>query len=205
MEVIRQDKFTLYRFPNVFKQSNTYVLELHGTTDVWLFDIGDSREIYTVIGSKKVRGAFLTHSHLDHIFGVVELQKRFPECVFYGAQKCLDWLSDDRRNLSFYYETPLIFIPGHCCQLLDSSKVILFNDIVVEAISTPGHSEDSMSYLLDHMIFTGDAYIPNVKPVTKLKGGNKTDYDISRGKILSRKAEISYILPGHGLIYRNIN
>ena len=44
----------------------------------------------------------------------------------------------------------------------------------VEVISTPGHSEDCLSYIIEDNIFTSDSYIPLAKVFTKWPTSNKS-------------------------------
>lgn len=201
MEVIRHDKVKVTRFENPFKGSNTYLIEIKGTDKVWLVDIGDSTELYDYLEGKNVIGIFLTHSHFDHIFGIKSIQNRFPNVIIYGKQCCLQWLSDDKRNYSYYYEHPLDFAASHAVSLNDDDMIELSGGIAIRALHTPGHSEDSVSYQLENMIFSGDSYIPNEKPVTKLKGGNKELYLASLKKIKQLLNNNNHLLPGHGRIW----
>ena len=70
----------------------------------------------------------------------------------------------------------------------------------MSVIETPGHCPSCLTYYTDKHIFTGDSYIPNEKPVTKLKGGDKEKYKCSLEKILSLVNVDTIICPGHGEI-----
>lgn len=62
------------------------------------------------------------------------------------------------------------------------------------------HANDTscMTFRCGKYLFTGDSYIPNEKPVTKLKGGNKEDYEISLKKIQFLINRDTIVCPGHG-------
>ena len=68
----------------------------------------------------------------------------------------------------------------------------------VEVISTPGHSEDCLSYIIEDIIFTGDSYIPFAKVFTKWPTSNKTLAKVNEAK-LKEIAETRNlkVLPGH--------
>lgn len=204
MEVIQLDNLIVRRFVNPFKKSNSFLLEIAGTKNAWLFDIGDSESLLSTISSYEIKGLFLTHSHFDHIFNIKRLQDEHPECVIFGSQKCIEWLNDDRRNLSFYYENPLNFKPSKYTIVLDGDIIELADRITVRAYHTPGHTEDCMTYNWGNFLITGDSYIPNVPPVTKLKGGNKEQYEQSLNLIKSLINKDTILLPGHGSIYNFI-
>lgn len=201
MEVIQHGNIIVKRFINSFKTSNSFLLKTTDCNDIWLFDIGNSAELFSEIAGSKVKGLFLTHSHFDHIFGIKKLLHLYPECIIYGSHNCIAWLEDDRRNLSFYYEKPLKFKLQNGIELSDGDSIIIGNSIRIDVFETPGHTEDCLTYKIQDFLVTGDAYIPDVPPVTKLKGGNKEQYAISLQKIKSLINNDTVLLPGHGPIY----
>lgn len=203
MEVIRQDSFSIIRFANSFKNSNTFIIAPDCCDRVWLVDVGDSGKALSAIGDKRIEGIFLTHAHLDHIYGIKDVLNKFPECVVYGSDLCLEYLLDDRKNLSFYYECPLAINAFTCQKLTDNSTTRLGWNLVVKCFHTPGHTPDSVCYVIGNAIFTGDAYIPGIPTVTKLRGGNKILAGRSIELIQSKIARSTMILPGHGNVTRN--
>ncbi|MCM1142321.1 MAG: MBL fold metallo-hydrolase, partial [Muribaculum sp.] len=169
MEVIQQDKFSILQIANSFKNSNTYVIVPNDDNKVWLVDIGNFKEVESAIGNKQIAGIFLTHAHLDHIYGIKETLQKFPECVVYGSGLCLEYLLDDRKNLSLYYECPLSQKVENCNILFNNTLIELNEVIAIQAFYTPGHTPDSTCYQTGNLIFTGDAYIPGIPTVTKLR------------------------------------
>lgn len=198
MEVIRQDNLQVYRIANSFKNSNTFIIAPEGCDKVWFVDIGDGEPVLSAIGDKSVEGIFLTHAHLDHIYGIKDVLRKFPNCVVYGSGMCLEYLFDDKKNLSFYYERPLSLNIDKCQILQDDNIVHLYGDISIECFYTPGHTPDSVCYQIGDWIFTGDAYIPGIPTVTKLRGGNKLLAAKSINQIKTRIDSSTIILPGHG-------
>ena len=186
-------------------QSNTFVLSLKGEDEVFIVDIGDSKPLMELIGDKKIKGLFLTHAHYDHIYGINNLIEVFPRCVIYGSKETLDVLKNDKLNFSYYYDNPLNY-KGSYEEIIESGQIIsLWNGIDIQAIITPGHTSGSTCYRLNNNLFTGDAYIPNVPPVTKLKGGDKVEAKKSVEMIESLITEGDNIHPGHLSEYRMIN
>lgn len=204
MEVIQQDKFSVIRIANTFKNSNTYVIVPNDDIKVWLVDIGDFEEVLSAIGNKQIAGIFLTHAHLDHIYGIKEALQKFPECVVYGSGLCLEYLLDDRKNLSFYYECPLSLNVEKCKILFNDTFIELNEYISIQTLYTPGHTPDSACYQTENLIFTGDAYIPGIPTVTKLRGGNKLQASESIDIIKSKINSTTIILPGHGAVTYNL-
>lgn len=152
---------------NELLQSATYLF------DGYLVDCGDSGKIIHALEGKELKGIFLTHCHHDHIYGIVKVLIRFPHAKVYCSQKTWEGLKDDKLNLSY-------IIPDHSfCFTQDENVVVLeeglhtIDGIKMEVISTPGHSDDCLSFIIEDCIFTGDSYIPFAKVFTKWPTSNK--------------------------------
>lgn len=108
-----------------------------------------------------IKGVFLTHSHPDHIGGAAELKKR-TGCKVYAPKDECEWMEDidiqfKQRPIPNFYElvSESVAIDEPLC---DGDIIKLEEGIQICAVATPGHSQGSMSYMLnDTMIFTGDA------------------------------------------------
>ena len=66
-------------FTNRVFNSRTYILSKEGSDEVWLVDCGDFDRVQERIGNKSIKGVLLTHAHSDHIYGLKELQRVFPD------------------------------------------------------------------------------------------------------------------------------
>lgn len=152
---------------NELLQSATYYF------DGYLVDCGDSDKILNVLEGKELKGIFLTHCHQDHIYGIEKVLGRYPMAKVYCSQRTLEGLKDDNLNLSY-------IMPDYSFQFDKEENVVVLDDgihnidnLKVEAISTPGHSADCMSYIIEDNIYTGDSYIPFAKVFTKWPTSNK--------------------------------
>ena len=72
----------------------------------------------------------------------------------------------------------------------------LFDGICLKVIATPGHNPSCLTFQIGDYLFTGDSYIPDVKVVTNLPGGNKKQAQESLSMIL-KLVEGKNICPGH--------
>lgn len=186
------------RIENRVFASNTYVVFDADYNYCWLVDIGDTENVLKSLPTDvEVRGVLLTHSHFDHIYGINELHRAFPSCKVYTSEYGKTALYDDKKNFSRYHEQPIVYEGDDVVVLKDGDKVELFPGVSVEVYATQGHCPSCLTYVLDNKIFTGDAYIPGVKVVTKLPQGNRKLAAESVEKIMSlAKGRIIY--PGHG-------
>lgn len=181
--------------------SNTYIISTTTSNEVWLVDIGDLDLVNNLLGSNQfVRGVFITHSHFDHIYGLNDLVAQYPNMQIYISEDGAKGLYDDKKNFSLYHEAPLNFQGRNVCIVQDGDRVEIFEGVYVECFYTPGHDTSCMTFKCGDYLFTGDSYIPNEKPVTNLKGGNKEDYATSLEKI-KKLIKINTVLsPGHGIV-----
>ena len=62
------------RLVNSFYTSNTYIISDAVGDGVWLVDCGDYvSQVKPLLEGRKVIGVLLTHTHSDHIYGLVDL------------------------------------------------------------------------------------------------------------------------------------
>ena len=143
------------------------------SNDYYLIDIGDIDAARSLLPKEAhVRGVFITHGHHDHIFGLNKLKVQHPGCIVYASEECAMMLSAAKKNLSAYIEKPFEY-KGEVTILREGDKVQLFDNCILTAYETPGHNPSCLSFMVEDNFFTGDSYIPGVKVVTNLPGGNK--------------------------------
>ena len=196
-------KFEVCRLENDVFTSNTYVLLERGSQGVWLVDIGDFGKVKKLLTpSNDVKGCFITHSHFDHIYGLNELVKKFPNCVIYVSKHGKEGLFSAKLNFSFYHDTPFVFKGGNVKILDDGCSVKLREDLLLDAVATPGHDKGCLCYRVGNYFVTGDSYIPGVETVTKLRGGNKEDNERSLMKLKALFSPDTLVCPGHGSVIR---
>lgn len=191
------------RIVNSVFTSNTFVLTDGNSQDCWLVDVGDIEPILQEVGNRRVKGVFLTHTHYDHIYGINKLVKHFPECVVYTSQHGKEGLYSDKLNFSRYHGDPIIFQGKTIVVLKEGEEILLFSNVKMKAIYTPGHDWSCMSYYTDEVIFTGDSYIPNIKVITTFPKSNKTEAQVSMERILGL-CKNRDVYPGHNDILKLI-
>ena len=184
------------RIVNSIFDSISWLLSETESNQVWLVDCGDIVPILQKTKGKTVAGVLLTHAHFDHIYGLPDLINHFPECKIYTNDAGLIALADARQNMSLYHESPVIVKGKPLIICNDGDEIILYPDVGARIYETPGHHPSCLTFEVGHYLFTGDAYIPGVKVVTNLPGGNKQLAVISKKKIISMQQGLK-ICPGH--------
>lgn len=179
---------------NKLLQSATYLI------GDYLIDCGDGDAVLKLALENhiSIRGIFLTHCHLDHIYGLPKVLGRFPDAKIYCSSQTHKGLKDDTLNLSYIMpEIPFSFIyDDNVVELIEG--VNLIDDIKVEMIICNGHSNDCQSYIIDGNLFTGDALLPFAKVFTKWPTSDK-ELALKSEQVLKQLAEDRNlkIQPGH--------
>jgi glyoxylase-like metal-dependent hydrolase (beta-lactamase superfamily II) len=107
---------------------------------------------------------FLTHAHFDHVGGLPFIRERFPEIEVLGAPATADLLSDEAYVKEVYrknkecaeaMKAAFDFDEASWCAACrvdrvmgDGDAVELGDDVDIKLISSPGHTADSVSYLV---------------------------------------------------------
>lgn len=192
---------TVSHIVNSVFTSRTYILTQEGSSSVWLVDCGDVAPIVEILLSMVgdtaiIKGVLLTHVHYDHIYGLPRLTEKFPSLQVYTNEYGKKALTDIRVNYSKYHNDPIVYESENVVTCDEGAVIELFDGVQAKVYHTPGHSPSCLTYEVGDYLFTGDAYIPGIKVVTTLKGGDKVKAAESVEKIL-RLAEGKTVCAGH--------
>lgn len=194
------------RLVNSFYTSNTYLISDAAGEGVWLVDCGDyASQVKPLLDGRTVLGVFLTHTHSDHIYGLVDLLEDFPLAKVFTNDFGIAALGDSRLNLSHYHsEVPDLSIKDvkNFVYVDEGMEIQLFKDLSASVLSTPGHDKSCLSYLIGCHLFTGDSYIPGERLVAIFPNSDRTLAKESYNRLL----KLSYnhiVCPGHGAIVFN--
>lgn len=141
-----------------------------------IVDPGDEIDkILDMIGNTKIVGILITHAHFDHIGALDDLLDKYDVPVYYhNVNKELN------RNVIDVEE-----------------KEYNIENFSFNVIYTPGHRNDSVSYLFNNTMFTGDFLFKESIGRTDLEYGNFDEMIKSIKKIKQYPDNIE-IYPGHG-------
>ena len=116
-----------------------------------------------------------THIHADHVTGLNELNKR-TNCTRIMGEKSKSEVIDLR--------------------IKDGEKIKV-EEVELQAIYTPGHTDCSYSFLMNDRVFTGDTLLINGSGRTDFQNGNAYDaYDSIFNKLL-KLPEKTLVFPAH--------
>ncbi len=124
-----------------------------------------------------------THIHADHYSGITELSKRTKCISLMGEQAPAD-------VVSMYVK--------------DEEKIKIEN-LELTAMYTPGHTDDSYSFLMQDRVFTGDTLLIKGTGRTDFQNGNPYDQYHSLFDRLLKLPESTYIFPAHDYKGENIS
>ena len=191
------------KFVNSVFNSNTYILSIEKAQNCWLIDCGDAEVLIDWIQehNKNLVGIFITHSHFDHIYGLNKVIETFPDCSIYTSQKGKEGLFSDKLNFSKYNGDRFIYQYDNISILEDYDFVELFPNVLMYAITTPGHDWSCLTYNSGNYLFTGDSFLPDYKIITKFPKSDKIQAKESLFKIKTMiKLGARNVYPGHGNI-----
>ena len=123
----------------------------------------------------KLVKAIDTHVHADHVTGLGALRDRTRCITVMGEESGVDVVS---------------------MRVSDGERIII-EGIELDAIHTPGHTDDSYSFLLGDRLFTGDTLLIRGTGRTDFQHGNPADaYDSLFNKLL-RLPDETFVYPAH--------
>ena len=143
-----------------------------------------------------IKALFLTHAHPDHI-GAAAAIKEISGCEVYASEKEIRWFEDidtqykERPIPNFYTLVGDSVKVDHCIR--EGQNVKIQQGMMLKVMETPGHSDGSLSWLLDEqrILFCGDA-IPALDDVPIFTDLVKSQESIKR---IMNRADIRTLCP----------
>lgn len=138
----------------------------------------------------------VTHAHIDHVGGIPDLKKIFPNSKVLMSKTAADSLHDLPFQSTFFGVSD----PGpvHCDSIITAEKNIIIGSMNVRPIDTPGHCPGSLSFLIGDALFTGDTLFDGTIGITDIPGGNFTTLIRSITENLFLLPDETRVFPGHG-------
>ncbi|MDC2984002.1 MBL fold metallo-hydrolase [Candidatus Pelagibacter sp.] len=169
-------------FEQLFDQKSstyTYIIASGEGREALIIDpvIEHSDEYSTILNNLdlKLVKVIDTHIHADHISALNELNKR-TNCIRVMGEKSKSEVIDLR--------------------IKDGEKIKV-EEVELQAMYTPGHTDCSYSFLMNDRVFTGDTLLINGSGRTDFQNGNAYDaYDSIFNKLL-KLPEKTLVFPAH--------
>ena len=177
--VAENDKVKILQLALNEWNTNSYIVICKTTGESMVVDApGKVNEVLKHLEGTKPRLIAITHGHLDHIEVLAKLKEKLAVPV---AMHPLD-------------AGPLDIKPD--IELHDGA-VLTIGKLQIDVLHTPGHTEGSVSLLLDNYLISGDTLFPGGPGRTRTPEELKTLIYTLVTKIFILP-DIIHILPGHG-------
>jgi len=183
-------------------ETNCYILRKDGSAkDCIIIDTGlNARELINFLEQNELDPVvvILTHGHIDHIAGLVELRRRHLGVKVYIHKLDAEMLTGAASNLSEW--TGETFSTGPADFLMKEGDVIERAGIKLEVLHTPGHTPGGVSlYSRDEgIVFVGDTLFAGSVGRTDFPCGSMERLIKSIKEKLLTLPEETVVYPGHG-------
>lgn len=179
--------------------TDTYVVTAGDET--FIIDPGaDEEKIEKAAEGKNIAGILLTHGHLDHIYNIDILGKKYGVKVYlHPGDK--DFLTDFSLNSPGGFPEGLEKREYKADAFLKDGDIIPVGNTSCRVIHTPGHTPGGVCFYFERekVLFSGDTIFRGTY--------GRTDFPLSDGaeifrsikKVLSEIPDDVRIYPGHGL------
>ena len=173
---------------------NTYFLVNEETLECVIIDSGENyKKIQQTINENgfNLKAVFLTHAHFDHAGNAKKLQD--DGAKIYVGEKDFNKLLND-QNLASDFGRKFEYLTADF-KLYDGQEIDIIG-IKIKVISTPGHTDGSLTFLVDDMLFTGDTLFLGSVGRTDFVTGDKNAMISSVKKLFALNGDYK-VFPGH--------
>lgn len=179
--------------------TNCYIVE--NNKDVILIDFVPEVEEIIKKNGYKLRKILLTHIHFDHFEMLSLFQERY-DFQLVLSPKAKERINKSKYNLLNYVADNLKIkdVDLNNAVTVKEDEEIEFENTKIKVLEAPGHSEDSLIYIIDDMktIFAGDVLFNQSIGRTDFPDGNYKTLMNSINKLFKRVTDDYTVYPGHG-------
>lgn len=178
--------------------TNCYIWEDEKTKNAIVVDApADADKIIEFADEKgvKITDIFLTHGHFDHILALKELKEKTGATISM-FEKTEALMADSEKNMGGLVGVKCEFVKAD--RFLYNCEEIDFYGNKIKVIHTPGHTEDSVCYLNEKTLISGDTLFRFSVGRTDGPTGNGEEEIFSiREKLMTLDDDVK-VYPGHG-------
>ena len=188
----------IVNIPTGMLQANTYLVCDETSRLGFIVDLGGySKELKNIIEKNDIQIQYivLTHGHGDHIGGVQEHLKDFPDAKVVCSRAEEKMLLDPELNEAHHFGPEKVSFKPDI--LVDDGDTLTVGNMTMKFIMTPGHTEGGMCILIDDVLFSGDTLFCRSIGRTDLAGGDFRTIMESIKKKLFLLPDETQVLPGH--------
>ncbi len=173
------------------------------------FKIWETTSEWISKNPKPIKGIFLTHLHLDHIFGIGDFEKTIP--IYIGQSEST---AKAFQNLFVQGSTDSLIGKDRILQEIQFKKadqnlsaIDFFGDKSFLILHSPGHTDGSLAFLIHSetgtQLILGDTchtkfgWENNVPPGSFTKDKLENKKSLQELQVLSKKIKNIFIHPGH--------
>ena len=177
---------------------NCYIVGCEETGKAAVIDPGgDSDKIISILEENKLTPIYilLTHGHWDHIDAVGALKERYgAEIGLHRGDEIL-YLGAEQTAVLFGFSMQA---PPPVDLFLKDGDMLQRGEISLKVVHTPGHSQGSVCFVCDGVVFTGDLIFAGAVGRTDFPGGDSEKlYDSINNRIFTLPDD-TRLYPGHG-------
>jgi hydroxyacylglutathione hydrolase len=193
-----REKLEVSIIPDELFAENCYVVRRRDTQAALVIDPGlQVGQVVDHVERERltIERILLTHGHIDHIAGVSTLYaaSAAPVAMHPADLAILDW--DRLRQLPF---VPPGFAPFSIDTRLAHELIVHFQDVTLQVLHTPGHTQGSACFLFGLDCFAGDTLFQRGIGRTDLPGGDFQKIVVSIREVLYALPPKTVVYPGHG-------
>ena len=193
-----REKLEVSIIPDKLFAENCYVVRRRDTRAALVIDPGlQVGKVVDQIERERltIEWILLTHGHIDHVAGVSTLHaaSAAPVAMHPDDLPILDW--ERFRQFPF---VPAGFAPFSIDTRLAHAAIVDFQDVTLQVLHTPGHTEGSACFLFGLDCFAGDTLFQRGIGRTDLPGGDFRKILVSIREVLYSLPPKTVVYPGHG-------
>ncbi len=194
-------KLEVNGYPVGYMGTNCFLVTDTETNKRFIVDPGEYdhslKKLLSNVNVGEIEYILLTHGHFDHIMGVYDVQKNYGGKIVIGERDA-DCFTNDEKSLisNFGFDGKL---PEKADILVKDGDKLPFAGGSIEVLHTPGHTEGSVCYLIDDLLFSGDTLFCGSFGRTDFKSGSFRDMVKSLKRLASLEGD-KKVFPGHNML-----